>query len=206
MPTICFRGGFLALFLVAEIATFAQAASTKRPISHNDYDGWRNISSQVLSRDGKWLAYGFMPQDGDGDMIVREIATGKEYKVPAGALPPPPLPNPEANPDEEPPRRNLTIRFTSDGQYVVTNTFPTKAEAKNKGKGAVAIVKLSDGSVTRVANIKNFQIPSKGGARIAMQKEGTEKSEDLILRNLAAGEASDKTFANVAEYTFARDG
>ena len=206
MPTICFRGGFLALFLIAEIATFAQAASTKRPISHNDYDGWRNISSQVLSRDGKWLAYGFMPQDGDGDMIVREIATGKEYKVPAGALPPPPLPNPEANPDEEPPRRNLTIRFTSDGQYVVTNTFPTKAEAKNKGKGGVAIVKLSDGSVTRVANIKNFQIPSKGGAWIAMQKEGTEKSEDVVLRNLAAGEASDKTFANVAEYTFARDG
>lgn len=218
MPTICFRGGVLALFLAADLATFAQAASTKRPISHNDYDGWRSISSQVLSRDGKWLAYGFMPQDGDGDMIVREIATGKEYKVPAGALPPPPLPNPDANPDEEPPRRNLTIRFTSDNRYVVTNTFPTKAEAKNKGKGGIAIVKLADGAVTVVPNIKSFQIPSKGGPWIAMQKESAtvapaasrrnadEPGTELILRNLATGEPSDKSFANVTEYTFARDG
>ncbi|BDC52800.1 hypothetical protein F183_A51150 [Bryobacterales bacterium F-183] len=218
MPTTCFRGGLVALlFLAADLATFAQAASTKRPISHNDYDGWRTISSQTLSRDGKWLAYGFMPQDGDGDLIVREIATGKEYKVPAGALPPPPLPNPDANPDEEPPRRSLIIRFTSDNQYLVSSTFPTKAEVKAKGKGGLAIVKLSDGAVTRVPNVKNFQIPSKGGAWVAFHKEGAtpatpsrrnvdEPGTDLILRNLATGESSDKTYANVTEYTFARDG
>ncbi len=172
----------ISLLVISCIAPCVAQPAAKRPLTHQDYDGWRSISSQVLSRDGKWLAYAYMPQDGDGEMIVRNLATNKEFRQPAGALPPPPVVIPgEANPEAEPPRRNLTIRFTSDGQFAVTNFFPSKAEtekarkerksADQMPKGGVLIVKLSDGSTTRAADVKAFQVPEKGGAWIAMHKE-----------------------------------
>jgi hypothetical protein len=62
-------------------------AQSKRPLNHRDYDGWRSIVGQKLSNDGKFLAYGVFPQDGDGELIVRNLVTGKEQREPAGARP-----------------------------------------------------------------------------------------------------------------------
>jgi len=42
-----------AFTLIFSAAAFAQTA--KRPLEHRDYDGWRAIQSEVLSRDGKFL-------------------------------------------------------------------------------------------------------------------------------------------------------
>ncbi|MBI4890968.1 MAG: hypothetical protein HY821_10120, partial [Acidobacteria bacterium] len=70
-------------------AAFADGQA-KRPISYKDFDAWRSISGPALSRDGKFLAYSYMPQDGDGDIVIRELSTGKEWRHAVGALPPPP--------------------------------------------------------------------------------------------------------------------
>ena len=64
---------FLLLPLV--FAAVAQSAD-KRPLAHTDYDSWRNIQNQQLSPDGKFLAYASFPQEGDGDVIVRNLTTG----------------------------------------------------------------------------------------------------------------------------------
>ena len=157
--------------LVLSLTLAAQSA--KRPLTHKDYDSWRTISSPQLSRDGKWLAYGLMPQDGDGELVIRNLTTNQESRHPAGALPPPPIVTAaEANPEAEPPRVNLTIRFTSDSQFVVANYFPTKAEAAKAGaKGGVTVVQLADSRATRIANIRDFQVPAKGGPWLAMHQE-----------------------------------
>ena len=57
-------------------------AQSKRPLNHNDYDGWRSIVGQKLSNDGKFLAYGLFPQEGDGEVVVRNLVTGKEQREP----------------------------------------------------------------------------------------------------------------------------
>jgi hypothetical protein len=240
--------------IVFALGIILNPAQAKRPLTHQDYDSWRSIAEQQLSRDGRWLAYSYMPQDGDGDLVVRNLTTGKEYRESAGALPPPPIINPaEVNPEAEPPRRNITIRFTSDGEFVVASFFPSKADtdkAKKERKrpdempkGGLVIVRLADGSVTRVASVKSFQVPEKGGAWLAFLKEpkpeeakpdaakpeaarsdpaqdGDQRSRggtatggaretygtDLVLRDLIKGESSDRVFASVLEYSFARDG
>lgn len=100
-----------------------EAQTAKRPLTHKDYDGWRTIQTPVLSRDGKFLAYAYMPYDADGELVVREVATGKEWREGVGTLPPPPVIQPsEMNPDAEPPRRSIQIRFTSDSTFVVATT------------------------------------------------------------------------------------
>ena len=76
----------LPLFAIA-VAAIAQSTA-KRPLNHRDYDSWRTIQSQVLSRDGKFLAYTLFPEEGDGQLVVRNLATGKEVRENAGTPPP----------------------------------------------------------------------------------------------------------------------
>ncbi len=235
------------------ITALLLAAQTKRPISHKDFDAWRSISSATVSRDGKFLAYAYMPQDGDGDLIVRELATGKEWREGVGALPPPVIE--PADPETPPPPRAIRISFTSDGRYLVAGTYPLKADTdqakkdrkrpEEMPKQGLLILKLGTSEVTRIANVKSFQVPEKGGSWLAYLKEAppaarpsegvkpaeTAKAGDdneadqarrggsgagsgarrefgteLVLRDLGKADNNERTFASVAEYSFARDG
>src|SRR5690349_2691931 len=85
-----------ALFVLALLIStwaVAQQTSTKRPLTHSDYDGWRSIQGQSLSRDGKFVAYALVPQDGDGEVVVRSLATGTEWRYGRGWRPPTPPPD-----------------------------------------------------------------------------------------------------------------
>ena len=168
----------LAVACVA--AALAAQAPTKRPITHKDFDPWRTISAVTLSPDGKYLAYAYMPQAGDGDLVVREIATGREWRENAGELPPPPVaPVDTEGPPPEPP--SVRISFTSDSRWLAASTFPRKEEmdkarkerrrAEDMPKQGLLLMKLGSGEATRIDRVRNFQVPSRGGAWVAYLKE-----------------------------------
>jgi hypothetical protein len=46
-----------------------------------------SIRSTQLSRDGQWLVYALVPQDGDGELVVRNLKTDKEFRSPRGNQP-----------------------------------------------------------------------------------------------------------------------
>ena len=164
--------------------TQTQSQSAKRPLAHADFDAWRSIATPALSRDGKWLAYSLQPQDGDGELVIRELATGKERRETIGALPPPSLVPNEENPDAPPVPRAVRVLFSSDSRYLIASTYPSKAEtlaarkAKKKAddmpKGGMLIINLAGGNVVRVAYVKSMQVPSKGGAWVAYLQEETK--------------------------------
>jgi len=79
----------ILLILAFALAGIAQT-SAKRPLHHRDYDPWKTIAGQVLSHDGKFLAYSLFPEEGDGEIVVRNLASGKEVRDGAGSLPPAP--------------------------------------------------------------------------------------------------------------------
>lgn len=186
------------------------AGVAKRAFTHQDFDGWRSITGQILSRDGRLLAYAYMPLEGDGEVIVRELATNREQRAMAGALPPVPMTGSDADPERPPPRRAVNVVFTSDSRFAVANTFPAQADtlqAKRAGQPAVelppeglVILDLASGSTTRVTGVKNLQVPARGGSWLAYLKN----SGELVLRNLAT--AAERSFPGVTDYTFARDG
>lgn len=161
-------------------AALAAQAPSKRPITHRDFDSWRTISAVTLSPDGKYLAYAFMPQRGDGDLVVREVATGREWRENVGELPPPPVTPADA---EGPPPEPPTIRaaFTSDSRWLIASTYPRKEEmdkarkerrrADDMPKQGLLLMKLGSGEATRIDRVKNFQVPSRGGAWVAYLKE-----------------------------------
>src|SRR6516164_4853075 len=84
----CFRQALLVsciLALALSGTAVAQQAAKKRPMTHNDYDSWRTIQAPRLSRDGRFVAYALTPEDGDGEIVVRNLATGTEWRYGIGA-------------------------------------------------------------------------------------------------------------------------
>ena len=172
---------FLSVLILLATAGPAQQ-SVKRPLTHADCDSWRSIQTQSLSRDGKYLAYAVFPQEGDGEVIVRELPAGTEIREPAGAAPPPPERSEGALPGEEAPTaRSVSMAFTSDSRFLVFTTFPSKADTdkakkekkkpEEMPKGGLVVVDLKAHKTERIADVKSFQVPAKGGAWIAYLKE-----------------------------------
>src|SRR5438105_13844513 len=166
--------------LLALLACFLYAE--KRPLTHNDYDAFRHIQNQHLSNDGHYLAYAVFPQEGDGELVVRNLITGKEWRETIGELPPPPPPDrSEINPDAPPPTRGITVAFSRDSRTLVVSTFPPRAEVEKAKrdkkkpeempKNGIVIMDLASGSVTRVSGVKSFQVPAKGDGWVAFLRE-----------------------------------
>lgn len=173
----------LCLLLVLVSASgVAQQGTAKRPLAHSDYDSWRAIQGQSLSRDGRYVAYALVPQDGDGEVVVRNLASGVEWRHSRGAAPVnPPQRSPEAEPGPGPgfgqgPFAGRPI-FTADSRYVVFQILPTKADTEKARKekkkpeemprNAMGIMAVSTGEVTRVDRVKSFQVPEEGSGFIA---------------------------------------
>src|SRR5437016_1136278 len=197
----------LAFLVVVFVLASVLLAQSKRPLRHTDYDAWRNIVSQKLSPDGNFLAYGLFPQEGDGEVIVRNLKSGAEWREAAGARPEPPRPNQTALVEEEPPQLpTIAVHFTPDHRFVIFSIFPTKAEvdkakkAKKKPeempKGGLVIMDLASGAVTRTPQVKSFRVPEKAGTVVAYlraEKPGAAGGKDV------AKEAQPSNEAGVAE-------
>ncbi len=172
----------LATALLPLSMAFAQTA--KRPLNHKDYDGWHTIISQRLSNDGKYLAYGVFPQEGDGEVIIRDLITGKDTHLPAGARPQP-VPSAVAEEGPPPEARVTTIAFSSDSKFVVFSTFPAKADtdkarkekktADQMPKDGMVIVNLASGQVTTIDRVRRFAMPEKASGYLAYQREAAEE-------------------------------
>src|SRR3954451_5754917 len=140
----------------------------KRPLGPGDYDTWRHIRNQQLSADGRFLAYAVFPQQGDGEVVVRDLKTGKEVRQPSGELPAPPPPN-NANPSPEeapPPAPGISVRFSFDDREAVFLAFASHADverakrekrkAADMPKGDLVVIHLDTGTVDRLPRVASF--------------------------------------------------
>ncbi|HET9479932.1 MAG TPA: prolyl oligopeptidase family serine peptidase [Pyrinomonadaceae bacterium] len=169
-----------ALLTTIAVAQQAAAPATKRALTHSDYDSWRSILAHQVSRDGKFVAYAYVPQDGDGEIVVRNIATGVDWRAPRGYRPPvPPPDDPGTNLAEYQAQQARLLRpvFTADSRFLVFSTEPMKAELnkakkekrkpEDMPKNGLSIMDLSTGTVTRIERVKTFRVPEDGSGFIA---------------------------------------
>ncbi len=192
-------------------------AAQQRPLTHQDYDAWRGIRTPHFSRDGKFLAYALFPQQGDGEFVVRNLATGKEWRESCGQTPPPPRPD-YSLPEEAPPQpRGITIAFTRDSKFVAFSIFPPDAEVEKAKrsrkkpdempKNGLGILNLATGAVKRVERVKSFQVPDDGADIIAWLHDpakASDKVSTMVLYDAAA--ASERKIDGVSEFALSKDG
>ena len=196
---------FSVLLLVSLLSSqlLAQGAA-KRPITFQDFDSWRSLQGAQISRDGKFVAYVMQPQDGDGELFVRSTVTDQERRVPRGYRPPTPPPDasdPAATQAFQALGRLLRPTFSADSKYLFFTIEPEKAEIlkarKEKKrpdefpKNTLGIMDLGTGTVTRIADVKSFQVPEDGSGYVAILKEPAREE-----RRPEAAAANSNTGAN----------
>ncbi|HKS10294.1 MAG TPA: prolyl oligopeptidase family serine peptidase [Pyrinomonadaceae bacterium] len=188
----------------ATAARPAQTPATKRALTHQDYDSWRSILAQQVSRDGKFVAYAYVPQDGDGEIVVRNLATGVDWRAPRGYRPPAPPPDdPGTNIAEFQAELARLLRpvFTADSKFLVFSTEPTKAELnkakkekkkpEDMPKNGLSIMDLANGTVTQIEKVKTFRVPEDGSGFIGYLLEPVPevKSSESNPQNPSPGPA-----------------
>src|SRR6266478_5625256 len=150
-----------ALLATSFLHAYGQTAP-KRALTHQDYDSWHSIQSPQISRNGKFIAYAFMAQDGDSEIVVRNLTSGAEWRALRGYRPPAPPPDDSLPNVAELIAANARLvrpAFTADSRFVVFSIEPTKAEVnkakKDKKKpddmprNALGIMDLSSGQVAK---------------------------------------------------------
>ena len=206
------RSSIVVVFLlcVGVAPGFAQAnAPQKKPITHDVYDAWKSIQGTKLSADGTWLAYALTPQEGDGELVVRNLKTNAEIRAPRGRDP----------------------LITTDNHFVVYAIAPLRKDvdqarkAKKKPedmpKNGVGIVNLASGQATTVAeHVKSFRLPdetpqvvvflsvaaapAEGGPAAPKTREKKAIGTDLVIRDLYTG--TQTTIAEVSDYAVSKNG
>jgi dipeptidyl aminopeptidase/acylaminoacyl peptidase len=178
----------LALVLAAVGAMAAgQTAPAKKPLSYDAYNGWRSIQSTQLARDGGWLVYALVPQDGDGELVVRNLKTDKEFRSPRGQSP----------------------VLTADGKYVAFAVLPPKADLdkakkdkkkpEDQPKNGLGLMSLATGEVTAVERVKSFKVAEDGGAYVAYLLEPPVKKDEKPAAEPAKKEETKPAEAKAAE-------
>jgi dipeptidyl aminopeptidase/acylaminoacyl peptidase len=155
----------------------AAPIGAKKPLNYDAYDGWRSVQGTQLSRDGQWLVYALVPQDGDGELVALNLKTYKEYRAGRGSRP----------------------AVTVDGRFVVFTVAPVKAEVdkakkdkkkpEEQPKSALGIMSLATGEVTTVERVKSFKLPEESGAFVAYLLEPPLKKPDDKKDEAPKGEA-----------------
>jgi acetyl esterase/lipase len=158
---------FIALALILALAASSgHALGAKKPVNYDAYNGWRSIQGTQISRDGHWLVYALVPQDGDGELVALDLQTNKEYRAARGKQP----------------------VITVDDKFVVFTIAPLKAEVdkakkdkkkpEEQPKSALGIMDLATGQVTTVDRVKSFKVPEESGSFVAYLFEPPLKKPD----------------------------
>jgi len=154
----------LALLVLMAAAGLSQTA--KKPLSYDAYDGWRSIQGTELARDGRWLAYALVPQDDDGELVVLDLQTNKEFRSPRGKDP----------------------VITADGRFALFAIAPLKADVdkakkdkkkpEEQPKAGLGIMDLATGAVAMVDRVKSFRVPEDSGVFVAYLMEPPLKTAE----------------------------
>jgi dipeptidyl aminopeptidase/acylaminoacyl peptidase len=158
----------------------AQSPAGKRPLPYDVMDSWKSIQGTELSQDGQWLAYATSAPGDDGELVVRSLRTGQEFKHPRGTAP----------------------AFTPDAKFVVFTIAQPKAEEEKEaqanananaepgaepaqgaqGRGGrgngrnreprtgMGIMTLPDGQVKTFEKVGSFSLPETSSVWLAYHK------------------------------------
>ena len=170
------------------VLTLGAAAQTpKKALDHDVYDGWQRVAATVITPDGKYLSWTVNPQEGDGTLYIRNIATGRTLEIPRG--------------------NGLSISPDSDWAYCrIRPEFATTRKAKidkkkkdDMPKDSLAVIRLSDFSVVKYKDVESFKT-----GHDSMPFAAYKYKKGVVVVNPASGSVD--TLKNASSYVFSRDG
>ena len=120
------------------------AHAQKKPLDHSVYDQWQSIKDVVLSNDGNWISYTVAPQEGDGNMFVKQLTTNQIITI----------------------ERGTQAKFTLNNDFLIAKIKPTfnetrlakiaKKKPEEMPKVSLVMLTLSTGNITKIPAVKSF--------------------------------------------------
>jgi len=220
-----YRALGLTLFISIGFLAALSQADGPRSLGLADVLAWKRIQSPAVSNDGEWFAYRVLPAEGNAEVVIRNLKTGKEQRFPAG--------------DAVAAAGPTAAAISDDSRWVAFNVSPTTKEAKTMKKGKkpiptkVVLVELATGKKTEFEKIRRFAFSGEASTVLALLRSGADAAPgappappaggggagaagaagaaadrptgtDLILHDLASGD--ELSLGNVAEFAFDKKG
>lgn len=190
-------------------------SAQKKPLDHSVYDTWESVGSRLISNDGKWLGYYVDAQEGDGNLYLYSTINKTQQKFP----------------------RASKLFLTSDSKFAIFTVKPfykdikavkdKKLKKDKLAKDSLYLVNLSTNKFEKIANVKSYKAPFKGGSFVAyllenLKEKSTDSPKDddkdeakddddknakpseLVVINLTTGQK--QSFQNVVKYQFSENG
>lgn len=194
----------LTLSLPARAGQEVAKPSSPRPIEIKDILAWESISSAQISPDGRWFAYSLTPNEGNSELVIKEVDGTREYRFSLGEAP-----------------RNLydLIIISDDSRRVAFMSYPSFEETKKLRKDKkrieprASLVELTTGQKTDWPAAKKIAFSGESSLYLAIHRLAPESQEkekdkwtgsDLILKNLKSGQ--EMSLGNISEFAFNRSG
>ena len=157
-------------FLLAISLVSVAFAAEQTPLKLTDILAWKRIQAPMVSSDGKWFAYKLAPNEGDTEVVLRNLTTGAEQRFAVGELP---RPDPAAPPG--PPPAAFLARdgaFSDDSKWLALQAYPTVKEGKllkkqrKPAENKLILVDLATGKKTEYEGIRRRAFRAKDRRRL----------------------------------------
>ncbi len=198
------------LFLFIASYSYSQDV-VKKPLSIDDFAGWKTINNQQISNNGDIVVYELNPQKGDGVLIINRAQKQKSDTILRGY-------NAVISPEN-----NFVVFKIKQPEQVIRKAKLDKVKKDKMPADSVGVFNIKNHSVVKYANIKSFAIPEENADWIALllnleepkdstttddkpskKEEVKQPGDDLIMCN---PELEDTLhFSNVTEVKFAKKG
>lgn len=154
---------FMALLLASNV--LAQN-SPKRPLNHDIYDRWNDISKPEISYDGKLVSYEVNPQKGDGMLWVYSHTDKSPHQFSRGY-------NAKFSPI------NTFIVFRIKPQFESTRKAKlAKKKADDLPKDSLMVFVFNNSKSFTYPNVKSFKVPEDNGNVVAIHTELTKQKTE----------------------------
>ena len=159
----------LSIFSIL-IFSINAVSQDKKVLDYTVYDGWRSISAQKISNDGRWITYEINPQYGDGCAYLYDAGSGKTDSVSRGKSP----------------------VFNSDCSFWAVKVVPQadsiralklkKVKKEKFPKDSLFVRNLKTTETRSFSLVKEFKVPSEGGEFIAVKFDKSAAPKDTTKK------------------------
>src|SRR5688572_8546633 len=213
----------------------AAAPAGKKTFGIDEIIAFKNIGTAMVSNNGEWFAYRIAPQEGDAELVVKNLASGKETKFSLGEGSAPPTATP---PGGGPTIITIgsSVAFSDDSKWIAFTTNPPRAEAQRLRRqrrpvqGGVTLINLASGDKKEYPRIRRFAFNGDTSTQIALHRApaaatpgggaapaappagpgggpgASDRPRGTDLILRDLASGAELNFGNVSEFAFTRDG
>ena len=183
------------ILLLCSVLLSVASHAQKKPLDHDAYNGWKHVEASKISTKGNYVSYQIDPQEGDGALTLRSTKTGKELYI----------------------DRGYNLSMLPNEQYAVCLIKPhfadtrkakiDKKKEKDMPKDTLAIIRLTDFQLTKIASVASYKVGAEGNdavAFISADTTGVDKKakggKPLLIYHFKT--AKTDTIKQVDKYSF----